>query len=293
MTTGLIFDIQRFSLHDGPGIRTTVFFKGCPLRCLWCHNPESQAMGPEVIVRPGRCIGCGACREACPHGAIGEPARCRACGACAAACYAGAREMVGRPMGVDEVLAVVERDRAFYDQSGGGVTFSGGEPLAQPGFLGELLAGARARGLRTAVDTCGHAPWEVVDRIRPLVDLFLYDVKAVDEARHREFTGVSNALILANLRRLAELGHEVVLRVPLVPGANDDEASIDALGALATSLARRYPVTLLPYHEIGIDKYRRLGKVYRLEGVRAPTAERMAELAARLARLGLQVRIGG
>ncbi len=289
----MVFDIQRFSLHDGPGIRTTVFFKGCPLACRWCHNPESQAPGRELLVRSGLCIACGACRAACPEGAVDDPKRCIDCGACADNCYAGAREMVGREMTITEVMAAAERDRAFYEQSTGGVTFSGGEPLAQPEFLRALLAASREKGLHTVVDTSGHAPWPVVDSVRERVDLFLYDLKLVDEARHREWTGASNALILANLRRLAELRQQVILRVPLVPGVNDDAASVDRLGALAASLPCRYPLALLPYHDIGAEKYGRLGRAYGLAALRPPVHEHVAAIAARLSGFGLQVQIGG
>jgi pyruvate formate lyase activating enzyme len=302
---GLVFDIQRFSIHDGPGIRTTVFLKGCPLACPWCHNPESQATTPELIFWPGRCIGCEACLIACPHGALSiaieegarrivtNAAHCQLCAGCVDACYAGAREIVGRRMTVGEVLVEVARDVPFYDQSGGGVTFSGGEPLAQPEFLAGLLRACRAREIGTAVDTCGYAPWSVVDRVRPYVDLFLYDLKLMDDARHRQVTGVSNELILDNLQRLAAAGHRLRARVPVIPGLNDDEANIDALGAFVAALPGAVSVDLLAYHPTARDKYQRLGRDYPLEALQPPTERQMAAVAARLRAFGTSVRLGG
>jgi pyruvate formate lyase activating enzyme len=301
--TGCIFDVQRFSIHDGPGIRTTVFFKGCPLRCHWCHNPESQASQPELMLWPNRCIGCRACLAACRHGAIrdgGEghrpitdTAQCVACGACVEVCYAKAREMVGRTVTVDEILSLVERDLAFYDQSGGGASFSGGEPLAQPAFLSALLQGCRERGIHTTLDTCGHAPWEVLDRVRGFVDLFLYDLKIVDDARHRQVTGTSNRLILDNLRGLSERGHQIVVRVPVIPGVNDDTGHLTAIAAFAATLPHLAGVALLPYHPTARDKYRRLGRTYDLDDVPPPSQDQLAALATVLRRQGLRVKIGG
>jgi pyruvate formate lyase activating enzyme len=301
MTTGVVFDVKRFSIHDGPGIRTTVFLKGCPLTCSWCHNPESQDRTPELMLRPNRCIHCGACVDACARGAItwrdGAPRTdanlCTLCGACVEVCYAEARQMVGRAMTVAEVMHRVERDVAFYDESEGGVTFSGGEPLLQADFLLALLEACQARGIHTAVDTSGFAPWEVLDRVRHHTDLFLYDLKCVGDALHRQTTGVPNALILSNLRTLSQHGHEIVLRVPVVPGTNDDAATIDRIGALAASLPALRRVDLLPYHPTGSEKYRRMGRTYYLDGVEAPTEARMAEIAARLRKLDLIVKIGG
>lgn len=303
--TGLVFDIQRFSIHDGPGIRTTVFLKGCPLACPWCHNPESQAASPELMFWAGRCILCEACLPVCPHGAISvtvdegarrivtDPARCQLCGECVAACYAGARELVGRWMTVGEVLAEVTRDVPFYDQSGGGVTISGGEPLAQPEFLTGLLQACRAQDIHTAVDTCGYAPWPVVDQVRPYVDLFLYDLKLMDNARHRQVTGVSNEAILGNLQRLAAGGHRLRVRVPVIPGLNDDEANLQALGATVAALPGAVGVDLLAYHPTARDKYRRLDRAYFLDTLQAPTEGQMAAVAARLRALGNDVKLGG
>jgi pyruvate formate lyase activating enzyme len=295
--------VQRFSIHDGPGIRTTVFFKGCPLQCRWCHNPESQAAQPEIMLWPDRCIGCQACLAACRHGAIradGEgrrpitnTAQCVACGACVKVCYADAREMVGWTPTVGEVLSLVARDVAFYDRSGGGATFSGGEPLAQPAFLLALLRGCRTHGIHTTLDTCGHAPWPVLDRVRSLVDLFLYDLKTVDDVRHRRLTGVSNGLILDNLRALSERGHQIVVRVPVVPGVNDDVESLAAIAAFAAGLPHLAGVDLLPYHPTARDKYRRLGRIYDLGDVPPPSQDRLAALAAPLRRRGLRIKIGG
>jgi pyruvate formate lyase activating enzyme len=298
---GLIFDVKRFSIHDGPGIRTTIFFKGCPLRCLWCHNPESQSPKQELMVRTRRCIGCGACLDACRHGAItaqGQALRtdgelCRLCGACVEVCYAEAREMVGRVVTVEEMVAEAERDVAFYDQSGGGVTLSGGEPLAQPEFLVALARMLQERGITTALDTCGHAPWTVLERVRRYVDLFLYDLKIMDEARHQQLTGNSNRAILENLQTLSVEGERIVVRVPLIPGINDDAENLERLGAFIARLPQVERVDLLPYHPTARDKYKHLARAYELSEVRRPSGEGIDGPARILRNLGLCVRIGG
>ena len=298
-TSGVVFDIRRYSIHDGPGIRSAVFLKGCPLRCWWCHNPENQSPEPEMIVRENRCIGCGACIEACPEDAITWPKtrtrmhtdahgfsdvpitdwdRCERCGICADACFADARERIGRAMTVEQVMAEVERDIAFYDESGGGVTFSGGEPLAQPEFTLALLRSCRAREIHTALDTCGFASWNVLDRVRPYVDLFLYDLKLLDDARHREVTGAPVGPILANLRALSEHGHAIRLRVPVIPGVNDDDESIRQIATFAASLPHLQGIDLLPYHTTAADKYVRMNRPYRLADARPLSEARMAEI---------------
>ena len=299
--TGIVFDIRKYSIHDGPGIRTAVFFKGCPLSCWWCHNPESQASTVEMIFRENRCIRCEACLTACVQGAIAwngngpvtDPAKCDRCGACAAACYAEAREQVGREMTVEQVMAEVERDVAFYDESGGGVTMSGGEPLLQRDFLFALLRACREKEIHTALDTSGFAAWDTIERIRGYVDLFLYDLKLMDDARHHRFTGVSNAPILKNLLALSQRGHAILLRVPVIPGINDDDETARQIGAFAAALPHLNGVDLLPYHRIGVDKYTRLNLAYKLSETRAPSDERVAEIAHILNSFGLLVRVGG
>ena len=301
MVKGTVFDIKKFSIHDGPGIRTTVFFKGCPLHCWWCHNPESQSPGPELMVRPARCIQCGTCLDVCPQGAISrngdaistDPEKCTVCGTCVETCFAEAREIVGREMTVAQVMAKIERDVPFYDESGGGVTVSGGEPLLQPDFLLALLQACREREIHTALDTCGFAPWETLDRIRGYVDLFLYDLKLMDDARHRRFTGASNQPILENLQALSQHGHGIVLRVPVIPGVNDDEEDVRQIGRFAASLPDLRRVDLLPYHQTAAQKYERLHKTYRLPETRPPCDGRMAEIARIVQEFGLPVNIGG
>jgi pyruvate formate lyase activating enzyme len=300
--TGTLFDIRRFSIHDGPGIRTTVFFKGCPLRCAWCHNPESQRAGLQLLLRPSRCIQCGACQAACPQQAIGQPQTdclpmdreaCQVCGACVEACLSDARQLVGRRYGVEEVMAVVRRDRVFYEQSDGGVTFSGGEPLAQPRFLLALLQAARAAGFHTAVDTCGEAPWAAFAGLLPYTDLFLYDVKLLDHQRHQQWTGRPNQRILDNLRRLSAAGVRLVLRIPLVPGVNDDEATLQGLARLASELPGVQRVDLLPFHNSAGPKYSGLGQPSPLDGVPALPLERLHSLSACFAPYSVPVQIGG
>lgn len=276
--TGIIFDIMRFSTRDGPGIRTTVFFKGCPLSCWWCHNPESQRSAPELIYRPNLCRGCLDCVAACPQGAISpwegkvatDPARCQVSGDCVPVCPSDARQIAGREMGVAQVMAELLKDRDFYEQSGGGVTFSGGEPLQQPEFLAALLQACRQEGLHTAVDTSGWAPWSVLEGLHGLVDLYLYDLKLLDDARHLQYTGVSNQRILENLRRLAALGEGIRLRLPLIPGVNDRPEDLQAVREFLASLPALLEVEVLPYHTSGVEKYHRMGRPYPLEGLIVP-----------------------
>lgn len=254
-----------------------------------------------MVFWENRCIRCGACLEVCDQGAISWDGdmmsiasdKCTLCGACVEACYAEAREIVGREMTVAQVMAKIEQDIPFYDESGGGVTFSGGEPLSQPDFLLPLLRACQEQGIHTVVDTCGFAPWEVLDRIREYVNLFLYDLKLMDDAKHRKFTGVSNTLILNNLQMLSKQGHDIFLRVPIVPGINDGDEQVRQLAAFAAALPYLNRVDILPYHHIAAEKYKRLNKVYGLPETRPPADESMAEIAQILEGFGLHVKIGG
>lgn len=304
--TGIIFDVKRYAIHDGPGIRTTVFFKGCPLRCRWCHNPESWHEGPEHSLRISRCRGCGRCIEACDRGAISgrggepstDPARCVFCGACVEACPTGAREILGRRVTVRELMAQIERDVIFYDQSGGGVTLSGGEPLVQAAFLEELLAECRRREIHTALDTACHAPWSVIETVSPYVDVFLVDLKHMDPDAHRRLTGATNELILQNLRRLDRLNKQIIIRVPVIPGANDDPANLAATAEFVGRLPSVGRIDILPHHEAARGKLARLAGRYELLETQPPatipaTSGQMDLIAESLAHFGLEVKIGG
>ena len=301
VVTGMIFNIMRFAVNDGPGIRTTVFLKGCPLECAWCHNPESRSPRAEVVLRPERCIRCGSCVEACPHHAVVRQdgaivtsrETCEVCGECVDVCAADAREIVGREMAVGDLMDVCERDRVFYDQSGGGVTFSGGEPLQQHEFLFAALQACLDRRLHTVVDTTGCASPTVLERVAALTDLFLYDLKGVDDEIHRRFTGVSNRLILENLRRLVAWKKRIILRVPLIPGVNDDPDALGRLGAMAASLGGITELHVLPYHEAGVQKYARLGQEYALDALRPPPWDQVNAAVEILRRYVPDVSVGG
>lgn len=271
--TGTIFDIQRFSVHDGPGIRTTVFFKGCPLRCAWCHNPEGLAPLPQVQFFSEKCIGCGRCKMR----TIPE----------VPACPSGALAVCGRTVEARDVMETVLRDRAFYGESGG-MTLSGGECLQQPDFAAELLRLAKDAGLRTAVDTSGCVPWANIERTLECTDLYLYDVKAMDSAVHRRWTGAGNELIQQNLRRLSGTGREIWLRVPVIPGVNDSDAEMNRIASLAASLPGVTCVTLMPYHTLGKSKYPTLGLVCPYETDKTVPRQKLDEWNEMFRRLGLE-----
>jgi len=299
-TTGTVFDIARYSTHDGPGIRTTVFFKGCPLDCWWCHNPESQSPEPQLVFRVDRCIRCLSCFEVCPNQAIvladGNPEtlsdKCRLSGDCVRACKSGAREIAGKRVTVFDLMEEIEKDTVFYDESGGGVTFSGGEPFMQPIFLHTLLKLCKERKIHTAVETCGFVDSATLLTTCPYVDVYLYDLKVVDNEKHQRFTSVSNKVILENLEQLSRSHDRIIIRFPLIPGVNDDE-DVSQVGEFVSSLESVEEVDILPYHKLGIEKYTRLGMRYRMAGIEPLPSEEVTKIANRLRSFGLKVKVGG
>jgi pyruvate formate lyase activating enzyme len=302
-TRGVIFNVQHYSIHDGPGIRTTIFLKGCPLRCLWCQNPESQAVRPELFFNRDRCQGCGKCVEVCPEHAIeiadGKSRTnrnlCKASGECAQVCPNDARNIMGKYVTAGEVFKQVAADAIFYQRSGGGVTLSGGEPLTQPQFAISLLKLCREAAIHTTMDTCGYAGWETAQRVLEYVDLVLYDFKHMDPVEHRKLTGVSNELILDNAKKIChELSIPMLARVPIAPGLNDSVENIQATARfIATELGDSVKVHLLPYHRLGEAKYERLEKPSQSVSIDPPADEHIAELQKIVESFGLTTLIGG
>jgi len=281
--TGIVFHVQHYSIHDGPGIRSTVFLKGCPLQCLWCHNPEGISFEREIAYHDELCMHCGACLSACPNGCLtadGETIvhsreHCTVCGKCAEACCSEARVLNGRERSVGDVLQEVLQDRVFYEQSGGGMTLSGGEPLAQPDFALEALRQAKQAGIHTVVDTCGCVPMRTIEAAAELTDLFLFDLKCHDAALHKRLTGVDNALILSNFAELSQRSVPLMIRIPLVPGCNDSEDELKRLAAHIAKVNPTAPVQILPYHGFAAYKYRRMRKEYFLEDLAEPDATKL------------------
>ena len=300
MTSSTIINIQKYSIHDGPGIRTTVFFKGCPLNCWWCHNPESQNPNPEIMFFKERCTGCGTCVKRCPEKAIqlvkGFPvfneSKCNLCGKCSDFCLGNARELVGKDITVKNLMKEIIKDEVFYEESNGGVTFSGGEPLMHADYLYNILKICKDKGIHTTVDTSGYASWKQFEKIVDNVDLFLFDIKHMNNEKHIKYTGVENVIILENLKKLSQRGSNIYIRMPLIAGINDDDENIDAAVDFLSNLNLIH-VDLLPYHKMGMDKYRRLNIEYKLSGLEKPSDEVMNKISEKFKSAGIKIKIGG
>ena len=288
MKQPLVVNVQKYSIHDGQGIRTSIFFKGCMLKCWWCHNPEAQAFNRELMFDPGKCTGCGFCIKACEHNAIHiseeglavtDKSKCTTCGKCIDYCPKEAREVVGETYTVDELVKIALEDRQFYDRTGGGVTISGGEVmLMNIEYIEELCRRLHFEGVNICVDTCGYAPLENYRRLLPFVDMWLYDVKTLDEEKHKKYIGQSNDVILRNLEFLAQNGAHINIRIPTVHPVNDDDESMMATINYLKEKVGITPVNLLPYHTTGSSKYTRLGRPYPAKDLEVPSDERMEHL---------------
>lgn len=300
MASSIIMNIQKYSIHDGPGIRTTVFLKGCPLNCWWCHNPESQKLSPQIMFFKEKCKGCGSCLKRCPQKSIefleGYPitdeSKCTLCGKCSDFCPNNARELVGKEITVKDLMKEIIKDEAFYDESNGGVTFSGGEPLVHADYLNNVLEVCKSKGIHTAIDTSGYATWEKFEKIVNNVDLFLFDIKHMNNEKHLKYTGVGNAIILENLKRLSKNGSNIYIRMPIIAGINDDDENINTAVDFISKL-NIIQVNLLPYHKMGMDKYRRLNRQYKLSGLETPSEEVMNKIADKFKKAGIKIKIGG
>ena len=283
---GIIFDIQRFSVKDGPGIRTTVFLKGCPLRCLWCFNPEGQSSSPEIMFYEDKCKKCFTCIDVCSKDAIKyknnlvkiDRVKCDICGKCEEVCCFGAIEIVGKYFSVEEIISEIMRDKKFYDNSNGGVTLSGGEVTLQTEFSLEVLKRCRAKGVHIAIETCGYSSWSNFNKMLPYVDLVLYDLKHIDRAKHKEYTGVQPDLIYSNLKKIDKRNKPVWIRIPIVPEYTDDEKNLAGIAEFISKLQSVKRVELLPYQLLGVSKYRSLGLKYPLGGLKTYSEQKMERL---------------
>lgn len=298
--TGFVFDIQRFAVHDGDGIRTLVFLKGCPLSCTWCQNPESMSREPELWTIDHRCIRCRACIDNCAADALSgtdgiviDRNTCTLCGKCVATCYAGAMNVVGRYLTVDELFDAIDRDRPFYETSGGGVTFSGGEPTLQPEFLQAMLIKCKEQGLSTAIETCGLASWDTLSGLLEYLDLVMIDIKHMDPAEHKKYTGASNEPILNNIRNMDTAGTRMRIRMPLIPGINDSDANVRATAAFLSTLHHMERFDLLPYHRLGEPKWEQLNQPYPLHGIKPPDKSQVHRAAQLFKDAGINVSVGG
>jgi len=300
MKSCLLFNIQKFSLHDGPGIRTTIFFKGCPLKCRWCHNPEGLNNKIEMLYNQDKCTLCGECIKRCPKSAIQminnrietDMSKCNLCDECTHYCIHGAREIAGKEYSIDEIVKIALKDKIFYEESKGGVTLSGGEPVMQIDCVEELLKRLKQENIHTAVDTSGIMPFKYYEQIYKYTDLFLFDIKLIDEEKHKKFTGLSNSIILDNLRKLSKIHNNINIRLPIIEGVNADDEHINALINLIRGLGIK-DINLLPYHDISRHKYKKLNMEYDGLEMSVPTSEKMENFKLRLEDEGYTVKIGG